>query len=97
MCQFDPLDFIECVADRFDIDLPTDKLSFHQIGVLFTLIIVHRKSDDHRRLVRFETRTEKGHPDDPPTPAGVPPGPKDKKAPGDTKVLKYPQGTPAAV
>ena len=23
--------------------------------------------------------------------------PKDKKAPGDTKVVKYPQGTPAAV
>ena len=60
-------------------------------------IIVHRKSDDHRRLVQFETRTDKEHPNDPPPPAGLPPGPKGAKAEGETIVKMYPQGTEVAV
>ena len=39
MSEFDPLDFIDKVSQIFDVELPTDKLSFHQVAVLFTLII----------------------------------------------------------
>lgn len=76
MAQFDPLDFLDRVADTFDVDLPTDKLSFHQVAVLFTLIIIHRKSDDARRMVRKEIRSEKDDPNAPPPQDGIPSGPK---------------------
>ncbi|CAD7937967.1 unnamed protein product [Amoebophrya sp. A25] len=56
ICKFDPLDFIDCVRERWNlVDLPCDKTSLNQIATAFTGLISLRDVTDARRVVREET------------------------------------------